>query len=664
MINLARISIKPVTLFFCFGYLLFSLHILKGQKRYETKQLLLKINNKQELTGIKNKISGSGWLPGNSPVFKIDAPGSVRSKLHVETMPDGAIKLYLSVTNTSKDSVLVSPVFPMLRGLAPVDSRAEELNYFFPRQGGWAMNEDNVRLSAPYSGKFPLQFIDLYSTGKGGGIYLISQDTINTPKQFYLDKKNGKIDMGIIQRPRVLKAGETWSFPPVVLGAHADDWHEAFFAYKRWLNSWYRPYTPRKQWFLDIYNFRQVFLHPIFGDEGAFVPATKKIDLVKKISEDQKAFGGVDYVHIFDWGQTPRYGRAGDYDPWEYLGGTESLRRQIALLREQDIKVGLYFEGYLVDKKSRIGKAKGLAWQALNSKGESYRRFGNTYYYMCPSATGWENYMSKTIEKSLARTGADGAYLDEYGFGWQYGCYNPEHGHSTAITKIQGGLEVPGETKLMKQVKDALPENKVTYTEEMPTDVSTQYQDGSFTYAVSMARQKDRHNPACINLPRFALPHFKLFEILHVDAPFGNDTDGIKSVFFNGEGLWLEGPLNNPKWFPQAVRALIRKTHTILIANKDAFCSDSPVPGVTTLAAGIYANYFPAPDKNVWTLYNVRDRPYTGAILRAPHKVGTVYYDAWNKKYIYPRVEDGFDILELTIASKDAGCVVQLCNSE
>lgn len=600
------------------------------------------------------------WLSGDSPIFKVDATGKVTCRLHIQPMPDGQIQLYLSVTNKAKDSVLVSPVFPSLSHLAPAGSASDKLYYLFPRQGAWIMNKDSVRLSDQYSGNFPLQFMDVYHTGTDGGIYLISQDTSNAPKKFYLNKQNGKIDMGIIRRPRLLAPGETWTLPPVALGAHRGDWHGAFLAYRTWLKSWYVPYTPRKGWFRDSYNFRQVFLHRIFGEDGAWNPVTEKIDLVKKINEDKKAFGGVEYVHIFDWGQTPKYGRTGDYDPWEYLGGMDEFRQQIRLLQNEGIKTGLYFEGYLVNKKSRIGKEKGLQWQMLSRSDKTYSRFGSGYYYMCPMDKEWSNYLTKTIAKSLKVTGADGAYLDEYGFGWQYGCYNPQHDHISGKEKLQGALQVPGEAGMMKQVKRFLPEDKVTYAEEMPTDVSTQYQDGSFTYAVAIARQDDRHNPARINLARFALPEFKLFEILHVDNPVGNDTDGIKHVFFNGEGLWIEGPLNNPNWFPEPVRALIRKTHAILIANKEAFRSDAPLPGIPTLNSNIYANYFPSLRKNVWTLYNIDNKTYSGVVLRIPHKEGAVYYDAWNKKYIYPHIEEGYDIINLTIAAKDAGCLVQL----
>lgn len=642
-----------------FYYLFFSVPEVQGQIRYDTKALSLQLNPAHRLIALENRLSGVAWLSGSSEVFKVEANGEVSSSLEVRPMPDGEIKLCLSVTNIAGDSVLVSPVFPMLSHLAAAGIGSEQLYYLFPKQGGWVMNEDNMHLSEPYSGKFPLQFIDLYTTGKGGGIYLMSQDTTNIPKQFYLNKQHGEISMGIVHRPKRLAPGETWVLPPMVLGAHPGDWHQAFFAYREWLRSWYKPATARKNWFRDIYNFRQVFLHPIFGGDGLWDPVSKKIDLIKEVRESKKAFGGVEYVHVFDWGQTPEYGRTGDYDPWNYLGGKKQFHRQIRLLHRKGIRTGLYFEGYLVDKHSRTGKANGSAWQMLDSLKKPYTRFGTDVYYMCPYEEEWKNYIRETVTGAVSKTGVDGAYLDEYGFGWQYGCYNPQHSHDSRKTRIQGELQVPMEAGLMKQVKHSLPGSKVTYSEEMPTDVSTQYQDGSFTYAVSVAGNKKMHNPASINIARFALPDFKLLEILHVDNPMGNDTDGIKRVFFNGEGLWIEGPLNNSKWFPEATRALIRKTHAILTANKEAFRSESPVPNVPSLDSSVYVNYFPSPHKNVWTFYNVSDKTYGGGVLRIPHKEGAVYYDAWNEKIIYPDVENGFCIIKLTVGSRDIGCLVE-----
>ena len=54
------------------------------------------------------------------------------------------------------------------------------------------------------------------------------------------------------------------------------------------------------------------------------------------------------------------------------------------------------------------------------------------------------------------------------------------------------------------------------------------------------------------------------------------------------------------------------------------------MPLVKTEDDSIHANYFPSPRKNVWTLFNVGSKDYSGNVLLIPHIQGAYYYDAWN----------------------------------
>jgi hypothetical protein len=259
-------------------------------------------------------------------------------------------------------------------------------------------NNADVVLDNVYSSRFPMQFMDVYDV-QIGGFYLMTQDTANYPKAYYLAKSSGKINMKVSFHTKELAPGENWILPSVVIGAHKNDWHDALAAYKDWVKTWYKPATPRKDWFRDIYNFRQVFLHTIFGETGAWHPVTKEIDLVSKIEADKKAFGGVDYVHIFDWSTTPA-ARILDYDPWDYLGGSDRLKNQILLLQNQNIRVGLYHEGYIMNKQSQVGIANGEIWQQLDANGNPYDRFGKGNYYPCPLVSGWQSFLGNTVLNS------------------------------------------------------------------------------------------------------------------------------------------------------------------------------------------------------------------------------------------------------------------------
>src|SRR5690606_16343432 len=113
--------------------------------------------------------------------------------------------------------------------------------------------------------------IDIYDKNNGG-FYVMTNDTTNYPKKYHFRKKDGKVNLRVTYQTKTLKPGEVWDLPSAVLGVHTGDWHEGFYAYKTWVKSWYKPMTPRKQWFQDVYNFRQLFIHTIFGEEGPWNP--------------------------------------------------------------------------------------------------------------------------------------------------------------------------------------------------------------------------------------------------------------------------------------------------------------------------------------------------------------------------------------------------------
>jgi hypothetical protein len=254
--------------------------------------------------------------------------------------------------------------------------------------------------------------------------------------------------------------------------------------------------------------------------------------------------------------------------------------------------------------------------------------------------------------KAVERTGADGVYVDEFGFGWQYPCYNAAHGHATPSAQIRG------EAQLLRKLRAALPSEKVLYTEETPTDSTTQFTDGSFTYAVAHGRNS--HNPSRVNLTRFALPQFKTIEILCCDRPLGNDLEGARSVFFNGEAIWLEGPLGRPDWFEPPLRELLRRSYAVLHKYRDVFADPNPTPLVPTLQRDVYANRFADDGRVVWTLFNASPAPVEGCLLSVPHVEGATYQDAWNDRPLAPQVVEGNARLRLSLGPREVGCVVQV----
>lgn len=629
--------------------------IYTNKQVYDTKLGSIAIEG-NKITQLHNKQTNTSWAIDDIPLFEVDIPG-VETELKTTPMADGQVKLKLTLKNTSNKTIYPTPTFPVIKGAHIKGRNSSDLYYLYPRQGYGPTNVEPVTYNELYSAYFPLQFMDVYDE-KAGGLYIITNDTSNYAKRYSFSKQGGKIDMKVSYKSKALKPGETWEIPTVIIGIHESDWHQAFFAYKDWIKTWYEPITERKEWFREIFNFRQVFIHPMFGEPGIYNPATKEIDLLSRIEASKEAFGGIDYVHLFDWMKTP-LGRILDYDPWGYLGGHENLADQIKLIQNAGLRVGLYFEGYIMNKKSKIGLTHGEKWQQLDQQGKPFTRWGPGNYLPCAFVPEYQNYMSNLVSETSNLLGNNGIYLDQYGFCYQYGCHHSGHNHDSHVTEFKTNLQVLGEAHMAQAVKNKISSDQVLYIEEAPTDVSTQYYDGSFSYAIQKGRPEASHNPAVINMARFALPNFKTIQIIKSDRPLGNDQDGVKHVFFNGEGIWLSGPLNDPNWFSEELRKTIRKTHSILRKYKAAFLSEEAIPLVPVLQKNVYANFFPSRDYNVWTLFNAQKEQVKGNVLKIKHINGSTYFDVWNNRKIEPIIKNGYAVIELVIDGRDAGCVIQ-----
>lgn len=631
-----------------------------GQTVISTPNIEVTLQN-GKLIQLKNKLTASTWSVKQDSLYKISvSPAVGNDKINTLFVAKadslGQVELTLSITNNSSQSAEITTLFPNIQELYYPYGIDQDLCYLYPKMG-WASGNSNTEQDNIYGRWFPLQVIDVYNR-IDGGFYFMTNDVTNYPKRYYFKKGGGKINLKVTHNTKKLAPGETWVLPPAVIGAHKDDWHAGLQAYKDWVKTWYKPLSPRKSWFQDLYNMRQIFLHTNFGEKGVWSPVTKEIDMYNRIENEKKIFGGIDYVHIFDWMREPE-DRIFNYEPWTFLGGSDKLKLEIAKIRQTGIRTGLYYQGYKINRKSDLGLQYGDKWKQINTDGTPYDVNEKGYYYPCAYVKDWQDYFSILASNTTNLLNVNGAYIDQYGFGYQYGCYDPTHGHPVVVGPVTINYQNIGEANMLKAFRSQLADSIVLYEEEMPTDVSTQYLDGSFTYAINKSKSNPTLNPSSVNLFRFAIPDFKLFEILQIDAPVGNDTIGIKNIFFNGEGNWIEGPLNDLGWFPEPVRKLIRKTHAILSQHKAPFRSSEAIPLVQTLNSNVYANFFPSDRKNIWTLFNPGNSDINGEIIKILHKPGAVYYDAWNCKDIPVTVSGGYVTISMKIAAKDAGCIIQ-----
>ncbi len=455
--------------------------VANANTSYVSSNLGLLVDSSGYIIGLTNRLTGVNWLSATSGVYC--CAENVNTYTTFTPQANGEMLVTLTMTNTSNVAELVTPVFPLLENLYPGASYGT-LSYCFPQQGTVSDTATGF-FDRYYGGAFPLQFMDVYD-GTAGGIYVMTHDLSEDFRTYEINVTNNSTDncmeFEVAYDGETIQPGGSWVLS-YVIGAHAGDWHAALTAYRNWVATWYAPLVPRKPWFQDVYNFREMFLYTNsdIGNTGsyeAYNPSTQTYSFTSLVAQDRAAFGGDDYVHLFDWSHTPNNGWVGDYTPWAYLGGVTAFSNQIAQMQATNIPVGLYFQGYEISSNSIIGQANGTNWQLLNSSGVPYTSQGAGIYYACPDVAGWTNYITGRCAGAISNCAANGVYMDSFGFGWQYRCYDSDHGH------IVPSDQVLAEGQLMKQLRQSLPASTVLYSEERNVDVNSQYQDGSFSYWV------------------------------------------------------------------------------------------------------------------------------------------------------------------------------------
>ena len=597
---------------------------------------------------LRHRTNDASWVSKPFSIFRVTGGERLRTELDARSTAEG-ILLTLRIVNDDAKPQVVTPTFPdlKLRGTNAADHRL--LRYCFPARVA-LVGSDNQSDRAFYSGICPVQFLAVDHPVRGS-LHAVICDTNNTRKLFGLDKTDEALRLFVEHEGRLLAPGGEWILPPVLLATTDDTWHSGLTAYRRWLASWYHPVAPRRAAFREVFNFRVFYPHhapPM--NSGIFDQGTKRWTLREAVDRDTRAFGGVDYVHLYDWAKTPEHGRVGDYAPWTYLGGLPEFRNQLKTLQDRGIPSGLYLEGYLASPESQIAKKSGQDWAMTDAKGARVDAWGGGYYTMCPHVPGWQDYLAGTYRRLAEETGATGLYIDEFGFLTQYRCSNPAHAPFHAM----GANMLAGEYATLRKIRAAVGQRAVLYTEEIPTDVMTQFTDGAYTAAVNISLKRGIKCP--IHLTRFALPEFKTIELISEEG-LKDNLSAVRATFFNGEGLYLSGDVS---LFSPACLALIRKTHALLREHSAAFTSLEPTPLVSTLNSAVQANRFPARQSVVWTLLHTGASPIAGPVLRVPHRAGSRYLDAWNGRVLTPEITgDGNAVISLPLDAGGIGCVVQ-----
>jgi hypothetical protein len=507
--------------------------------------------------------------------------------LHKTPSPHG-LALSLEVTNNSDQETDVVLAFPSLS--IHVSSDAQDVSYLFPQAVATISSQDQS-LSADYGPKFLLQFTDVFAPRAGCGVAVVVQDTSGLAKTFRLRKERDSVTDRTEYHIH-LAPHQTYAAPPAAVFLHDGDWRSGFKAYQRWLSSSLDHQTPQPVWLQRSFYMRRDY--PVGGSGLLFDEAGNRYTF-NRLLRDGRAFGGIDFIDISGWALSEAKGRVGDY-PIE-LGGPSDLRANIQQAKRESVPTGLYFEGYLVDKNSDVGREHGAQWQQIQEDGAPKWWPHSPEMFLCPRVSAWQTYLTNRVASVAKQTGAQAVYLDEFGCSnWQ--CYATGHGHPAGENMIGGQIEMA--RLLRKTLDEEGLKQTILYTECPQVDIAAPYVDGSFTYALPSSAPAAYG--AKLNLWRFAFPHVRLWDMLSSGVePHILSNEDFRFSFWHGDGVWLKG--RSDTWYGQDILDLLRWAHPLLLKHSAAFSGEAE-PLIDSPDPHILINRFRGGGEVVYTFFN------------------------------------------------------------
>ena len=578
--------------------------------------------------------------------------GGIEAALSIRFDGTSETQFALALANTGGTSRALEMLFPDLPGITLGNDPAT-LWYAYPYQA-FILSNSPITVENAYSGRFPMQFIDLYDSAAGWGASLLVKDTSLITKYFGLKKSADEAGLWVryATLPGTgLPAGEQMELAPFTLAMHAGDWHDALEVYRAWVSGWYAVQSPRQQWFQDIYTCRRDY--PISGSGALFDRTLNTYTFDRELDDAERCLGGADLVDISNWGWSATYGRVGEYRRYE-PGGLANFRAGVDRAGQRGVPTGLYIEGYLIDNRCTAYAAHGDEWTMRDPSGNEMFYSGSAHeVILCPWVTGWQEHMRQLYSDVIQETGAAAMYIDQFGYATPtfHLCHSTVHGHLPGQSPLRGELEM---TRAIREGLNAVRPGIPLYTEYTPVDVISQYQDGSFSYTIYYG--DPAICPTETNLFRFCFPTFKQIELVNGGFNAMNWTEeGLKKAFLNGEGLWIKGDLAS--WYDARTIAFYRKSHEIFRDHCDAFRTPSPEPFVPALAGNVYANRFADGAKQVCTFYNANWRTVSGDLVRTFVASDAHVVDLWSDRMVDGVGADAEVEITGELAPRDIGCI-------
>jgi hypothetical protein len=475
-----------------------------------------------------------------------------------------------------------------------------------------------VHSNERYSGGHPLQFMDLFDAIRGGGIAVQVQDTQLFEKHFQFEKNEFSCSMSV-HYPHLIVAGEDdRTLPTAVILAHLEHWREPFEVYRRWVRDTLLSGRHNSR-MKDIFFCRRDY--PLGGTDYLFDVRSMQYQPRQLVEETRNSINKIDMIDISGWAYHETTGRVGNYLEND-LGGLEELAEAVHRAHSENVPIGLYFEGYLLDRRAPLAERALPDWQLVNEQGQPMWWSGEKEFYVCPGVGSWQEALSNMVAEVAQQTQADAVYIDQFGFSnASLACWAPHHGHPVPS---HPPFEERKMLELVRTKLDNLPFDVALYCEQMPCDALVRYIDGAFNHG--MVDADESQNPTKFQMLRFIFPEVSMIEMISSGIrPIPVAVDDLHRCFFHGLAVWLKGRMDS--WYSPQFRDYAARIAPIFNEHADVLRSASCTPLIGTMRENVFANSFSGRDKEIITVYNARYSDVTGDLLQVDLPVGWAVID-------------------------------------
>ncbi|MBR5597574.1 MAG: hypothetical protein IKW30_09240 [Lachnospiraceae bacterium] len=368
---------------------------------------------------------------------------------------------------------------------------------------------------------------------------------------------------------------------------HSNRYTDGIDKYQRWYCEKYGGLPESEKKLQNVYHVKRYYFHDNFCD--SHILGKNEILLNKIYKDDCQYLGGIDLGLLFDFAYNPQNNiRCGNVDAISFDKQLLKLLNEQITMLNNCLFFG-YFDPYLIQENSELDQEYRSRLPILKENGEMRHIWDYKQWAPCVGDEIWKNYSVKYLQSLVNELALDGIYLDEFGNGTQYHCYDKKHSHGADFSQFEA------EYNFISTMKNSISE-KYWMCEFPPSDCRANH----FNIVLSDTR-------TLINIYRFVFPKLKFVRIIGCDYPLGDNAWDLNLSFFNGEALWIDNDIHDKKWYPDHIKKIIKEQYFILKKYSDFFTSEEVEALFYRSEDGIVINYFAYGNEVVLTYLNTSE---------------------------------------------------------